>query len=274
MLCVINCWNNLQTLGSSDFIDNFSTPLMSNINDTFFDGYYKQIWKTIIPDELTIKEVDFILSFFNLEHGSKVLDLMCGYGRHSIALAKKGLTVTAVDNLGDYIDEIQQTAQRENLPLTAIKADIGTYKSGDFYDLAICMGNSLQFFDEAGVTEILTNTATQLAKGGKLLINSWSVAEIVIKTFQSKSWSQVGELKFLTSSEYHFHPTRLEIVSTIIAPDGSIEEKTAIDYIYSINEMEAMLKKAGFQLQEMYSIPGRKKFTPGEPRIYMVAEKL
>ncbi len=247
---------------------------MSNINDSFFDGYYKQIWKSVIPEELTVKEVDFILSYFNLQQGSKVLDLMCGYGRHSIALAKKGLTVMAVDNQGDYIDEIQQIAQSENLPLTAVKAGIGSYRSGDIFDLAICMGNSLQFFDEAGVAEILTNTAAQLAKGGKLLINSWSVAEIAMKNFQSKSWNQIGELKFLTSSEYHFQPTRIEVVSTIITPDGSIEEKKAIDYIYSINEMEAMLKMAGFQLQEMYSIPGRKKFTPGEPRIYIIAEKL
>lgn len=248
--------------------------MMSNINDTFFDGYYKQIWKTIIPDELTIKEVDFILSYFNLQQGSKVLDLMCGYGRHSIALAKKRINVTAVDNLGDYIDEIQQTAQSENLQLTAVKADIGNFKSGDVFDLAICMGNSLQFFDEAGVARILTNTASQLAKGAKLLINSWSVTEIAVKNFQNKSWSQIGEFKFLTSSEYHFHPSRIEVISTIIARDGTTEEKTAIDYIYSINEMEAMLKKAGFQLQEMFSIPGRKKFTPGEPRIYMIAEKL
>ena len=247
---------------------------MSNINDSFFDGYYKQIWKTIIPDELTVKEVDFILSYFSLQQGSKVLDLMCGYGRHSIALAKKGLTVTAVDNLGDYIDEIQQIAQNESLLLTAVKADIGSYQSGDIFDLAICMGNSLQFFDEGGVTEILTNTAAQLAKGGKLLINSWSVAEIAVKTFQGKSWSQVGDLKFLTDARYLFHTSRIEIVSTIIAPDGTSEEKFAVDYIYSINEMEVMLKNAGFQLKEMYSIPGRKKFTPGEPRIYIVAEKL
>lgn len=247
---------------------------MANVNDTFFDGYYKQIWKTVIPEELTIKEIDFILSYFKLAEGSEVLDLMCGYGRHSIALARKGITVTAVDNLGDYIDEIQQTVQNENLPITAIKADIGNYKSGAIFDLAICMGNSLQFFDEAGVTKILTNTAAQLKQGGHLLINSWSITEIAVKSFQGKSWSEVGTFKFLTDAKYLFHPSRMEIVSTIIAPDGTSEEKLAIDYIYSINEMETMLKKAGFQLTEIYSIPGRKKFTPGEPRIYMVAEKL
>ena len=62
---------------------------MENINDTYFDGYYKDIWRNLIPDELTVKEVDFMLNYFGLNHGNKILDLMCGYGRHSIALAKK-----------------------------------------------------------------------------------------------------------------------------------------------------------------------------------------
>ena len=32
-----------------------------------------------------------MLQYFNLQPESKVLDLMCGYGRHAIALAKKGI---------------------------------------------------------------------------------------------------------------------------------------------------------------------------------------
>ena len=66
---------------------------MSNINDTYFDGYYKQIWKTIVPAELTVKETDFMMQYFNLQPGNRILDLMCGYGRHVISLAKKEFTI-------------------------------------------------------------------------------------------------------------------------------------------------------------------------------------
>jgi cyclopropane fatty-acyl-phospholipid synthase-like methyltransferase len=247
---------------------------MPNINDTYFDGAYKEIWRTIIPDELTVKEVDFMLPYFNLQPGSKVLDLMCGYGRHALALAGKGVAVTAVDNLQDYITEIQQTATKENLPVKAVKAAVTDYKTDDIFDLVICMGNSLQFFNADDTINLLRNIAAQLKKGGHLLINSWSIAEIAIKNFTAKSWSHVGDLKFLTDSKYLFYPTRIETETTIIFPDGSIEEKTGIDYIFSINEMEAMLKAAGLVLKEVYSIPGRKKFTLGEPRAYLVAEKI
>ena len=47
-----------------------------------------------------------------------------------------------------------------------------------------------------------------------------------------------------------------------------------IDFIYSISELESMLNKTGFQLKEIYSIPGKKKFTVEEPRAYIVAEKI
>ena len=73
------------------------------------------------------------MPYFNLKEGSKVLDLMCGYGRHAIALAKKGIAVTAVDNLDDYINEINKIAKEENLPVKAIKADILQYKIDEKY---------------------------------------------------------------------------------------------------------------------------------------------
>jgi len=35
-----------------------------------------------------------------------------------------------------------------------------------------------------------------------------------------------------------------------------------------------MLKEAGFVMKEIYSIPGRRKFALGDPRAYIVAEKI
>lgn len=246
---------------------------MPNINDTYFDGYYKEIWKNIIPDELTIKEVDFMLPYFNLQKDSKVLDLMCGFGRHALALAQKGIEVTAIDNLNDYVQEIQTAAETDNLPLKVIKTDVLIYRGTDQVDLVICMGNSLNFFNAADTITIFKNVAAQLKPGGHLLINSWTIAEIAFKNFKEKSWSEINSLKFLTDSKLLFHPTRIETESITIAPDGNTESKQGIDYIFSINEMEKMLKEAGLTLKEIYSIPGKKKFSLGEPRAYLVAEK-
>lgn len=246
---------------------------MPNVNDTFFDGHYKEIWRSIIPDELTAKEIDFMLPYFNLRPGSEVLDLMCGYGRHALALASKGIQVTAVDNLPHYTAELKTKAAAAHLPVEVITTGVLQFVPAKKYDLAICMGNSLNFFDAADTVKIFRMIAESLKEDGQLLINSWSIAEISFKNFSAKSWSQVGNLKYLVESNIIFHPTRLETISTIIASDGATEVKEAVDYIFSLNEMEAMLAAAGLKLKEVYSIPGRKKFSIGEPRAYMIAGK-
>jgi 2-polyprenyl-3-methyl-5-hydroxy-6-metoxy-1,4-benzoquinol methylase len=244
-----------------------------NVNSIFFDGQYKELWRLFIPDELTKRELDFILQYFNLQPGDKVLDIMCGYGRHAIGLARKGVHVTAVDNLRDYIEDIQKTAGLENLPLNYIQSDILKYNSPEKFDLAICMGNSLNFFNETDSVQLLSSVASSLNEGGHFLINTWSLAETAIKNFTDKSWQYSGDSRMLTDSEYLFNPTRIESEITIISKDGTEEIKKAIDYIFSYSEMQKMLDTSGFILKEAFSIPGKKKFTVGEPRAYIIAQK-
>ena len=117
----------------------------------------------LIPAELTVKETDFMIRHFGLQPGNKVLDIMCGYGRHAIALAEKGISVTAVDNLSEYIDEITETARNKNLPIRAIKADVIHYEPNDIFDLAICMGNSICFFDRDDTVKLLKMISSHLS---------------------------------------------------------------------------------------------------------------
>jgi len=245
-----------------------------NINNIFFDGYYKDIWRQFFPEKTTKAEVDFIVEEAKLDSGSNVLDLMCGYGRHSLELARRKINVTAVDNLPDYINEIQEKTRSEKLSLQCICIDVLEMEIDQEYDAVICMGNSLQFFNEEDVIRLLSNISEHLKAKGKLVINTWSIAEIAMNSFKEKSWSRIGELLFLTESKFLFHPTRIETNSITITDAGEKEEKTGIDFIYSISELESMFNKTGFQLKEIYSIPGKKRFTVGEPRAYIVAEKI
>jgi hypothetical protein len=46
-----------------------------------------------------------------------------------------------------------------------------------------------------------------------------------------------------------------------------------VDYVYSLEEISLLFKASGLELKEVYSIPGKKKFTAGEPRAYIIATK-
>ena len=247
---------------------------MENINNSYFDGYYKEIWRSYIPNELTAKETEFMIRHFNLQPGSSVLDIMCGYGRHAIVLAEKGINVTAVDNLREYIDELTETARNKNLPIHAIEADVIDYQADRTFDLAICMGNSICFFNRQDMVKLLKMISSHLVHGGHLLINTWMLAEIAFNGFREKVWDNVGDLKFITESKYLLQPSRIETEHLIIASDGTTETKKAVDYIFSIAEMETMFEKSGLVMKEVFSIPGKKKFTLGEPRAYIIAQKV
>lgn len=246
---------------------------LTNINNTFFEGLYKHAWKGIIPPGLTEAETDFIQEMALLKEGAKVLDIMCGYGRHALELAKRGIEVTAVDNLRDYIDEIKTLANEQKLPVEAFQSDVLTVKLKNVYDAVICMGNSFAFFNEEDAITILKNISTHLKSGGILIINSWMVAEVAIKHFKEKDWHYAGEYKCLLEYKYGLWPSRIESEQTIISPDGIVETVKGVDYIFTLNEMERMFNKAGLKTREVYSTPRKKKFTLGDGRVYIVAEK-
>jgi cyclopropane fatty-acyl-phospholipid synthase-like methyltransferase len=245
---------------------------MENINNSYFDGYYKDIWRSIIPPELTVKESEFIIEYFKLTPGKKVLDLMCGYGRHAIFLASKGIEVTAVDNLSEYITEIREIKTQDNLPIKAFQTDVMQFTTDEKFDLVICMGNSLNFFSPVEAEQLLIKINSFLNPKGQLLIHTWSVAEIAIPQFKEKTWAELNGLKYLTTSKYIFFPTRIETETIIIGEMGT-EKKLAIDYIFSISELTDLLKKTGFETKEIYSIPGKKSFKLGDPRAYITVTK-
>jgi cyclopropane fatty-acyl-phospholipid synthase-like methyltransferase len=245
-----------------------------NINSHFFNGHYKDIWRTIIPEALTKAEVDFLINEATLNTSSNVLDLMCGYGRHALALARKGIHIVAVDNLPDYVNEIKQIVLKENLPVSVHQEDVIQFNSPDEYDLVICLGNNLSFFNYTDSLKLFSSIASWIKPGNKFVFNTWTIAEIAIKQFKENSWAQIGDLKCLYNSKYLFSPARIETESIFIASDGETEIKSAVDYIYSLNETEAILNRSGLIIKDIWSIPGKKKFSLGEPRAYIVAEKI
>ena len=65
--------------------------------ESFFQGPAVEFWNRVIPQQLTINEVDWLEKHLGLTSQAKVLDVPCGDGRHAIELAKRGHRVTGID---------------------------------------------------------------------------------------------------------------------------------------------------------------------------------
>lgn len=64
----------------------------------------------------------------------KLLDVGCGQGRDAIPLARMGYEVTGIDHSVVGIEQLNQIAKKENLPLIGIVANIYEYKLFNGYD--------------------------------------------------------------------------------------------------------------------------------------------
>ena len=244
-----------------------------NINDNFFSGFYKDVWRKLVPAGLTEAEIDFIAAITDLQQGQNVLDIMCGYGRHSLALARKGFNVTAVDNSKEYVLEIEESAKTDNLNVITVHSSVLNLKLEHTYDAIICMGNSFAFFNETEATSILKNLSKHLKPGGIFLINTWMLGEIAIRHYREKDWFYAENYKYLVDNSYCFNPTRIESDHIIIRSDGETEHIKGVDYIFTVAELDKILENSGFSLGEIYSTPRKRKFQMGDTRAYIVARK-
>ena len=75
----------------------------------FFKGDYLRVYGHTLQQDRTDLETQFAIHALGIQPHHRVLDLCCGQGRHSIALAKTGLDVTGVDlSDGDARDREHQ----------------------------------------------------------------------------------------------------------------------------------------------------------------------
>ncbi|MCH7760930.1 class I SAM-dependent methyltransferase [candidate division TA06 bacterium] len=52
------------------------------------------------------------MKILNLPKGSRILDLCCGYGRHSIPLAKKGYEMTGFDLSKLFLEKTKRDSKK------------------------------------------------------------------------------------------------------------------------------------------------------------------
>ncbi|OLY93617.1 hypothetical protein BUE76_18355 [Cnuella takakiae] len=225
----------------------------------------------MIPDALTEAEADFIVSTAALKQGGNVLDLMCGYGRHALALAARGCSVVAIDSSEAYIQELQERA--EGLPITALVGDVATMPVEGSFHAAICMGNSFSFLSRQTLLQLFRQIHAALLPGGMLVINTWMIAEIVFRHFKEREWHQVGPYKYLVESSYRTQPSRVCAEHTIVCTDGSVESLQATDFVFSLSELTDMLAQCGMQVVQVYATPRCKPFQLGDNKAYIVAQK-
>jgi SAM-dependent methyltransferase len=176
--------------------------------------------------------------------GGDVLDVPCGFGRHSLPLARAGYRVTGVDRSQVLLDE---AARRGGGP-EYVRADYRDLPLPDAsFHAALNLFTSLGYLGDDEDTRVLTEILRVLRPDGRLVIETQH-RDWVVRNFQEHRWQRVGEGRLLLE-QGAFDPASgvAQTTQTLIDGSGERESRTWALRAYSATELVAMVRRAGFE---------------------------
>jgi cyclopropane fatty-acyl-phospholipid synthase-like methyltransferase len=247
------------------------------LGDDSIDGYKPGETQTL--EERTKNETDGIIKLLELEEGHSILDIPCGYGRHSIELSKKGINITGVDYSKSHIKK----AVKDSHNLKNIKFDIGDMRKlnksyYDKFDAVINMFYSFGFFNtDKENFQAMKQFYNVLTKGGKLLLHTDVCTEMINN--KTTNTDQIRRLKhdnkLIIIEGYNKKNKRMQGSWEVTNKYGKdIASRSFYSVrIYSIPEYIDMAKECGFKWTNIYGSFQKDHFTKESKEMILLAEK-
>jgi len=220
--------------------------------------------------ESSKEEVEKIIDLADLEEGSKVLDMPCGVGRHSIELQKKGFDVVGVDKTTAYIEDARQKDEAGEIEF--VRGDMKDFRRENSFDAVINWWNSFGYFKDKGDDrQMLENIYASLKQDGVLVMDLWSKELAAMNDFRHH-WSEEEGIYNLEKGKIKDDWKKVER-TWIKVEDGETAEYNWEQRLYAASELEQMLKEAGFTTVEFYGNVEGNEYNDKADRLIVVARK-
>lgn len=156
--------------------------------------FWDDMGDTLFPPERIAAadpEIDALLALLQVDRPLDVLDMPCGVGRHSIALARRGHRVTGVDRTASYLERARRHAADAGLAPDAVRwlaGDMRQFDEPARYDLVVNLWTSFGYGpgrdDDRRAAQAFFSA---LRPGGRLLMDL-AGKEVVVRRLQTHRW--------------------------------------------------------------------------------------
>jgi ubiquinone/menaquinone biosynthesis C-methylase UbiE len=229
------------------------------------------------PREQTELETKFIKQVLKLPPNSKILDLCCGYGRHTYSLSREGdYKMTGVDLSDDYLKIAKSKFSAPNIDY--FKGDMRNLSFKDYFDAVINLFTSFGFFESNHENEkVLQEINKTLKKNGLFLLDYENKFFFVFNDVFKKErfWKKVGDNRYyLCESSYDIINER-EIFNAHLIKNGKVEASTGYNIrLYSFPEIKSMLVRNGFEIKQVWGDYFSNPYSVKSKRLIILSKKV
>ena len=207
-------------------------------------------------DTAADEEIANLLARLPVKQSGKVLDLCCGSGRHSRALARRGYEVVGVDLSLVLLKLAEEQNHYPNLRF--VHCDMRDLPFQEEFDIVVNLFTSFGYFaSDKQNAKVVGNMANALKVGGELIIDYLNPA-YVKKNLVPRSTKRVKDMVIEERRwiEDEFVNKRIVIRDR---EDGEPREYLEKVRLFRVEQMIAMLEEAGFGQIEVF---GDYRFQP------------
>ena len=178
--------------------------------------------------------------------GGAALDLGCGPGRHAIALAKRGFSVTAVDLSPFHLARARERAAVASVSIEFVESDMRSFVRPGAFNLALSLFTSFGYFeDRQDDLLVLRNIHDSLKPGGRLVMDVMGKERIARVLEPTTSQKAPGGALLVRRHEIVDDWTRIRN-EWIVVKDGRARVFEFMVRVYAGQELKGLLGTAGF----------------------------
>jgi SAM-dependent methyltransferase len=237
----------------------------------FNSPYYHQLYFKRDEEEAAAF-LNRLLATINPPVNSKILDVACGRGRHSIHLASKGFFVTGIDISDESIEDAKQF-EKDNLEFFV--HDMRLPFRMNYYNYAFNLFTSFGFFRTKREHDNSIRTIAQSLQPGGLFVMDYLNAHYVENHLVYKSELEKEGVTFYITrwlNETHFYKKIVVEDEANLHEPLEFTEKVAK---FSLGDFNDMFAYNGLQMQNVYGDYQFSNYHVNEsPRLIMIAKKV
>lgn len=214
--------------------------------------------------------IDLILEHVPLSAGSRILDVGCGRGRHSVEFARRGFDVTGLDLSERSLEAARRRAGNEGVDIRFVQGDMRDPVETGAFDLVVNLFTAFGYFEKAAEHQRAVDAMAAALKPGGVLVQDFLNAKFVRENLVDRDARRVDGAEIVQERWISENRINKEITLKQDSSTHSFIESVAL---LEQDDFRRMYERAGLALEAVLGDYDGHVFAPSSPRLILFSRR-